>query len=151
MGQGLERLLGWEQRLADYIASIEEAHFQYGTLDCTIFASDCVKAMTGVDIIGADRGKYHDLETLREYMFTNYGTKDHVLCIINRLRDLGIHQVNPSFAKRGDAVILSQLKENEIIYILGIIHLNGVDVMAMQQDGLGLYPRQMIKRAWSIE
>lgn len=55
----IARLPDWEPRLAAYLEPLMAgARFEWGTLDCALFAADAVLAMTGHDIAAPFRGKY---------------------------------------------------------------------------------------------
>lgn len=55
----IERLSDWEQRLAAYLEPLMTgARFEWGALDCALFAADAVLAMTGHDIAAPFRGRY---------------------------------------------------------------------------------------------
>lgn len=43
----------WPERLAQYLAACERQPFRWGRHDCARFAAGAVKAVTGVDILGA--------------------------------------------------------------------------------------------------
>lgn len=48
----------WEADLAAYIAPLRDARFEWGTLDCAMFAAGAVIAVTGADPVEVYRGKY---------------------------------------------------------------------------------------------
>lgn len=48
----------WEADLSAYIASVRDAEFQWGVLDCGLFFAGAVLAMTGDDPGEPFRGKY---------------------------------------------------------------------------------------------
>jgi len=150
MGNGLTKTHGWEQRFATLLSQYNGCEFNYGTLDCCLFVGDVVKEITGVDLVSDFRGKYHDLESLRDFLQKKQGSTDHIKLIAKLLTSQGVNKQKPVFAKRGDVVVIRQINDNEINYILGIIHLNGKDVVAMQHSGLGYYPISMITKAWEI-
>ena len=52
------RPAGWRGRLFAYLAEVQGKRFEYGTLDCTLFACGAVEAITGVDLGAEYRGKY---------------------------------------------------------------------------------------------
>lgn len=54
----MARLSDWETRLNAYLASVKGQPYQYGTLDCALFAASAAAAITGVDNAKAFRGKY---------------------------------------------------------------------------------------------
>lgn len=53
---------GWIGRLHEYIAETRKAPFEWGQLDCALFAAGAVKAMTGEDPGKDLRGTYSTFE-----------------------------------------------------------------------------------------
>lgn len=60
MTEPLPRLPDWRQRLDDYLDSIDGKPFEWGELDCALYAAGAVQAMTGVDLAKSFRGQYSD-------------------------------------------------------------------------------------------
>lgn len=54
----MRRLPGWQPRLRAYLANVQREPFQYGRLDCGLFAAGAVAAMTGMDPARKWRGRY---------------------------------------------------------------------------------------------
>jgi hypothetical protein len=52
------RVRGWEQRLSALAAEAIDIPHGWGVHDCVTFAADCVRAITGVDLMGDLRGTY---------------------------------------------------------------------------------------------
>lgn len=50
----------WPALLYAEVEKHKGVPFQYGTFDCCLFAADCVKAITGVDLADTFRGTYND-------------------------------------------------------------------------------------------
>lgn len=48
----------WPEKLADFIQSRSSTPFEWGTNDCALFAADCVKALTEIDLAADLRGTY---------------------------------------------------------------------------------------------
>lgn len=57
-----ERLPDWSQRLNAYIRDIQnkDMQFEYGKLDCCLFAAGAVEAVCGIDPMEEFRGTYDD-------------------------------------------------------------------------------------------
>lgn len=96
----ISRFSDWEDRLRTYLDRVEEEPFQWGTHDCALFAADCVKAMTGADVVADFRGKYDTrlgaAEALREY---GDGT------LLKTMKAKFGETKSPHFAQRGDVVM----------------------------------------------
>lgn len=95
----IERLPDWEQRLHDYVAALEGAPFQWGKLDCALFAAGAVLAQTGVDLAAAFRGRYRtaggSVRALRRF---GAGTLEATIAA-------ALPAIEPAFARRGDIVM----------------------------------------------
>ena len=48
----------WRDRLVSYLHSARQRPFEFGQHDCSLFAADCVAAMTGNDMAADWRGRY---------------------------------------------------------------------------------------------
>lgn len=54
----MKRSPDWRTRLHDCIEAHRREQFEYGRNDCALFAADCIKAMTGLDLASGFRGSY---------------------------------------------------------------------------------------------
>jgi hypothetical protein len=72
MGTRLNRLPDWQKNLNLVFDDYEYTDFQWGKSDCWCFVADCLKAMTGTDIISHIRGIYDTEE--KAYEFLKNGT-----------------------------------------------------------------------------
>jgi hypothetical protein len=55
----LVRYPDWDRRLTSHLFGRLRERFSYGGLDCVLFAANAVQAMTGTDLLGELRGKWH--------------------------------------------------------------------------------------------
>jgi len=96
----MDRLPDWEARLHGYLERLERAEFDWGTLDCALFAAGAVKAMTGEDPAAAFRGRYRTAKgserALRRF---GAGTLEATI-------DAGFEPRPVGFARRGDLVLV---------------------------------------------
>lgn len=96
----MNRLDNWQSNLSAVILARRERAFEWGATDCTQFAFDAIKAVTGIDRSAPNRGKYntpkgalkrlqkdHGVKTPAEYMAKYYGEMKPV-----------------AFARKGDVV-----------------------------------------------
>ncbi len=60
MTQTIERIENWDVALNEYIASMRDEPFGYGTNDCCVFTAGGVLAITGTDYMEEFRGHYGD-------------------------------------------------------------------------------------------
>ncbi|GLI99113.1 DUF6950 family protein [Sphingobium sp. BS19] len=134
----IERISTWEQALADYLASVADAEFTWGELDCALFAANAVLAMTGHDIAAPFRGKYStaagSARALKRY---GAGTLEATFDTLLPVKPIG-------YARRGDVVM----------------HDGGVGVCVGshalfvgregEREGLVRVPRAEWVRAWGV-
>ncbi len=62
------RVSGWEAALETVFTEAESKAFSYGTFDCSIFAADCVEAISGIDPLEDFRGTYDSRVTALEQL-----------------------------------------------------------------------------------
>jgi hypothetical protein len=98
--RALVRKPGWEDALADYLASVRDRPHDYRTHDCLLFAAGAVKAQTGVDLARGHRGKYKSEAGSVRYL-RSLGFRS-AAALINSL----LPKVPPAFAHRGDIVLV---------------------------------------------
>lgn len=89
----------WEDRLAAYIGQHREAIFEYGRLDCVLFAAGAIEALTGEDPAAHIRGGYETrIGSLR--VLHREGHADLV-----EMMDVRFGTVPLALAQRGDIVM----------------------------------------------
>ncbi len=94
----IARLPDWEARLSLLVQERLGAPFAWGGNDCVLFAADCVAAMTGIDPAAQLRGQWaSQSEAVR--MIARAGG------LAEAVRALGLVEVPPLFAQRGDLVL----------------------------------------------
>ena len=144
-----QKVEDWPRKLIGYLVEVENKPFRYGTHDCFLFAVDCIKVMTGVDIGGDWRGTYN----------TELGAVKKVIKKQNKDWDLidfwswlmsqhGCQEVKINFAHRGDPVFIDDDNDN---LGLGIIDPGGLGVLCVGELGLVKIKKNNILQAWSIE
>lgn len=98
-----DRLPDWEQRLHDYVASLEGSAFAWGRHDCALFAAGAVVAVTGIDHAAPFRGRYRTARgSVRALHRFGAGTLEATL-------DAALARVAPGFARRGDLVMVDEM------------------------------------------
>lgn len=125
----------WPERLAEFIAARRDTPFAWGANDCALFAFDAVAAMTGVDLIPAHRGAWHDARSAAAHEAAIGGLPSAVSALLP--------QIPPAFSGRGDVVLLRHDGRDS----LGI-HL-GDRCAFTGHDGLLFLPPSAILAAWS--
>ena len=103
----MARVTYWERRLIEAVDKCRGAEISTGSLDCGLFAADCVLAVTGVDYMEDFRGKYKTqkgaLRLLKKYAD---GT------IEGYLASLFSEHLNAKLARRGDVVLYTFREED---------------------------------------
>jgi hypothetical protein len=133
-----------------YINANEKTPFQWGVCDCALFAANGILAITGVDIAEDFRNTYKtEIGAIRSMKkitgLTNPTVEDAAIYCANKY---GITECKtPLYAQCGDLVVI----ENEGNVIAGLVHPDGLDVIAAGEDGWKAFPLAQIKRAWHIE
>lgn len=64
----LTRLPDWEDRLSTWLIECAAASFEWGKLDCLMFAAGAVKAVTGFDPGKGHRGRYNSHASSVRYL-----------------------------------------------------------------------------------
>jgi hypothetical protein len=130
----MNRFSNWEALLNDYIASmIHEVH-SYGTLDCAMFASGAVLAMTGYDPALEFRGKYKT-ELGAAKALRQIGNGD-----LESTFDAKLTPIEAGFAKRGDLVFV----DGNVGVCFGAFGL------FIDDDGLQRVERNHFLKGWAV-
>jgi len=114
----MNRHQDWEVRLVEYVVPLMGADFQFGRLDCALFASGAVQAMTGADLARGYRG-YRSMATgLRK--LREAGHEDHIALAASLLEEVPV-----AMAHRGDIAVVEGdegpalgVVQGEMIYVL---------------------------------
>lgn len=134
----MKRLTGWEQRLHAATRAALRTPYRWGVHDCALFAADCVRAMTGVDLADGFRGRYDD--------------EDSAIAV---LRDLGcdgvddlpgrwLGEIAPAMARRGDVVLFDGLHGR----FLAIC--DGATAVGPAARGIAHHSMSSALRAWAV-
>ena len=128
----LIRLPGWQGALDGFLTAHRETRFEYGAWDCCLFACDAIQVMTGVDVAVQFRGRYHSrTEALRA--IRDYAGSPSVRAAAGRVTEAyAMPQVDILRARRGDVMLIRRPRD----YSLGIVALNGTDVITVTPQGL---------------
>jgi hypothetical protein len=136
----------WERDLAGYIAESERKALRYGIFDCCIFAAGAIRAMCVTDPLTEYRG-YHGLTSARKLLKQLGGLEQAV----NKVAAVyGFAEVHPLLAHRGD-LVLADVGGKRRIPAVGILGLDGWNVLFAKRIGLCRIPLIDCRRAWRIE
>lgn len=134
----LQRLPDWEARLHDYLAAHEGAVFEWGVIDCALFAAGAVEAQTGVDFAAPFRGHYSTAIGSARAL-GRYGERTLEATIAARF------PATPApYARRGDLVMVESMAG---------VCIGGDAVFVGEEDGapgLVRFARPTWSHAWAI-
>lgn len=136
----INRVDGWDVKLAEYVRAKETATFSWGHLDCTLFTAGAVEAMTGVDHAKDFRGTY--LSPVGAYKVLEqhggvHGLADSILG----------ERVPPLLLKRGDVAAVPSGYSSDA---LGVVALCGREIVLMRETGTARVPLSTAKHGWHV-
>ena len=135
------------QELNQFLADNANAQFVWGTLDCSLFAADAIKAMTGVDIAADFRGKYNDKASAFALIHTLTGGTTVADAAAYCANKYGLVEwKHPLCAQRGDLVCV----DNGGTIIAGIVDLSGKRVACLGESGILRVAISNILCAWHV-
>lgn len=127
---------GWPELMNAYFATIMQAPFAWGVLDCCLMPANCVLEMTGEDFAADFRSKYDDaagaFRALRQFAGSGILATMDVLTARH-----GWERVEPLRAQRGDIVMLPwQICDGDERFDGGLGMCIGTLSLYMQDVGL---------------
>ena len=151
----LQRFPAWPELLEKFINRRAEQPFAWGTNDCATLACDAVLAMTGTDIAEPLRGGYtsalgaarrmRDFIKKRSQKALAEALRLEAVAVVIA-REWLIDEVPILEAQRGDIALL----DTELGAALGVVSLNGWEILAPGTEGLMRLPLRSASRAWRI-
>ncbi|RDE05441.1 DUF6950 family protein [Sphingomonas aracearum] len=124
----------WEQRLADYLASVADVPHAYGRHDCALHGANAVLALTGEDAATRFRGRYQtEIGAARALRRFGAGSVEATF-------DATFPAIPPALARRGDLVMADGA--------IGVC-VGGEAVFA-GETGQVRWPRADWTRAWRV-
>ncbi len=143
------RLEGWEKKLEELIRERSNSPFNYGSIDCCLFACDAVEAITGRDPGEWFRGKYKSQK--EAYRLLKEFADGEILETAEKITSaLGMPEIHPNFAQRGDVVYCKiETLRLGLNYTLGILSING-QIAVPGKNGLEFYPLERGIKAWKV-
>ena len=131
-------------KLAAYLSKVQNKPFKYGTLDCAIFTASAVDSQIGTKLKSKLFGKYKNLKDIAKRI-KEIGKGGYTKAIEKICKDNKFKEISPSYAQRGDAVIMKE--KNKIL--VGIIGLNNKPIFISKQ-GIVEEEKDVIVKAWRI-
>lgn len=142
----LTRLPCWQCSLARFLIDNQNRPFAYGSFDCGLFVSDAILAMTGADLAAPFRGKYTSRAELLP-LIRQYAGARSLRALAERITsDYQMPEVPILRAQRGDLVLLKRARD----YSLGLVDLNGRDIVVAFAHELRRLPIARASRAWRV-
>lgn len=136
------RPTNWPTLLDGEIRAAREAVFAWGTHDCFLWAARVVRRLGGPDI-AADVGTWHD-EASATAAIARWGA-DLEAGLVAKCAGLGMQEMPPAMAQRGDLVVLSIPRRPPLAAICA-----GRDALAPAPNGLAALPMRLAVRAWVV-
>lgn len=130
-----DRRPDWAEQLQRCVAQRLLLPFEWGRLDCALFAADCVYACTGVDPAAALRARYTSVRSARRYIARMGGLPAIALAALRG-------EQQPAAARAGD-VGLVLLAGQELLAVC-----TGTAWLAPSRIGLQVVPVPV--RAWKV-
>ena len=152
----LTRYENWHNDLHAYLQPHmrDPQSFAYGVLDCCLFVTGAIEAMTGVDLAGPFRGTYDDRISALKAMGDFCGSCDLVSFVQKIADENQLQAIHAAFAQRGDLVIANVGDGGEAV--LMIVGLTGAELIGVGTGGLITLPTHdaegilRARHAWAI-
>lgn len=142
----LTRRPDWQSKLQQFLIESISLRFSYGEADCCLFVADAVLAMTGTDIAASYRGKYSTREEALTLAERETGKRSVAGIVKYGLNQAGLPIIAVSCAQRGDVVLVRRHSD----YSLGIVALNGREILALGRSGPVRIPISRAHAAWHV-
>lgn len=142
----MTRFAAWQADLAAFLELNQYRKFQYGEWDCCLFVCDAIQAMTGVDVAEWFRGTYSDrISACRR--IKEFCGKASLMTVVREItRAYEMQQCPVLQARRGDVVLVKRAARVS----LGLVAMNGKDIIVASRKGLWRVPISEALRAWHV-
>ena len=142
----MQRRSDWQRVLDEFLRANQDRRFEYGHWDCCLFVCDAVAAITGVDLAAPFRGKYSNRKGALHAICEQIGAASIRAVAENAAATHHMPEVPVPRAHRGDMVLIARGRD----YSLGLVALNGRDVIVASKCGLWRLPLSGAVRAWQV-
>lgn len=129
----------WPHRLEGVVDLYLGSRFSWGVADCGTFFADCVRLMTGFDPIADVRGYNNERTALKRLKASGFDT-------VEALVASRFPPVAPSLAQRGDLGYPAGAHDR----LMSPAVITGSQAHAMTPDGMTVFSRSLIIRAWAV-
>jgi len=135
----------WQSLLHAFLLEHQSEPFRYGRWDCCLFVCSAIYTMTGVDPASSFRGAYSSLRTAR-LAIAAYGSGSVAELVETITAKHGIQAIPVVCAQRGDIALVP----NRSDISLGLIGLNGREIILASARGLWKVPTSVAIRTWHV-
>ena len=142
----MQRRSDWQATLDEFLRAHQDRPFEYGKWDCCLFVCDAIVEMTGVDLAASYRGRYSTRAGAVRAIREQLGTVSVWAVAANAAATHSMQEVPVTHAHRGDMVLVGRVRD----YSLGLVALNGRDVIVASKRGLWRLPLSCAVRAWRV-
>ena len=133
----LPRLRDWPERMDALLRARAEWPFVWGVHDCCTFCADAVQAITGVDVMGTLRQRYHSAFEALGLTQELGGLKAAVSSVLGE-------PCSPALCTVGDVLLLSN-DDREVVALC-----NGETAIVTGPRGLLAIASPQIMAAWRV-
>lgn len=137
----------WQARLDSFLHAHAHDSFAYGSWDCCLFVCDAIQEMTGVDPASSFRNRYKTRSEAYSAIREQLGAKSLRAAVESITSTLGMQEAaSMKLAQRGDVALIKRARD----YSLGLIALNGREVIVCRSGGLCRISLNQAVRAWRV-
>ena len=138
----------WQYRLQRFLVGWQSAPFCYGQCDCCLFVAHALLAMTGTDLGARFRGRYRTHAEALAVCEEHAGSRSVAALVESIFREHGLAEIPALCAQRGDVVLIRRSGSD---YSLGIVALNGREILGVGEQGFLRIPLERGSRAWRVK
>jgi hypothetical protein len=143
------RRTDWPERLDAYLVERFASRFQWGSVDCCLFAADALLAMTDTDIAAWFRGRYGNAASAYRALrqFAGHGVE---ATFAKLAHEHGWHDVEIVLAQRGDVALFRSIMIEDAPFDCGVGIVIGDKMVALGEDGMIAMPVRSAFRTWHV-
>ena len=142
----MQRRSDWQRVLDEFLRANQDRRFEYGKWDCCLFVCEAIIAMTGVDLADSYRGAYANRAGALQAIGEQLGTASIQSVAAHAAAAHHMPEVPVPHAHRGDMVLVARGRD----YSLGLVALNGREVIVTSKRELWRLPLSCAVRAWRV-
>jgi hypothetical protein len=141
------RRADWQSRLESFLHANAHHPFAYGSWDCCLFVSSAIHQMTDVDPAHEFRNNYSSRGEAYRSIKAATGAASLEAVVTTITDKLQMPLIPVLCAQRGDVVLLNRAARD---YSLGLVSLNGREIIVCRRDGLCRISLARAIRAWRV-